>query len=136
MTHARGTIPAITFSNPQSAAGAFTGIQTLNGTYLPNLADRTFEASGTAVFAGEVEGCGVGVVYFDYRGSGTIATDGSNVFESDTYTAVPGGSLPIVGSIAQSGIDAANGDGTSTAPYSGTYACDTYGLSGSPLMRP
>ena len=111
-THARGTIPAITFSNPQTVSGAFDGIQVLNGTYVASPDGRTFSTSGTALFAGLIKGCGVGTVYFDYAGEGTINTDGSNGFGSDTHTVVPGGTLAVTGSYEQR-----QGDGGMMNPY-------------------
>ena len=145
-THARGTIPAITFSNPQTVSGAFDGIQVLNGTYVASPDGRTFSTSGTALFAGLIKGCGVGTVYFDYAGEGTINTDGSNGFGSDTHTVVPGGTLAVAGSYEQrqgdGGMmnpytrpetDVSNGDGTSNARSSGTISCDIQGLTGRPI---
>lgn len=119
-----GSIITVTFSNPQRVSGAFDGIAVLNGTYVGNMGDGTFESSGTAFFAGEVEGCGAGTVHFDYSSSGTIAEDGSNTFDHDTYTIAPGGTLAVTGGYEQTGEETPNGDGTSNGVYTATYSCD------------
>ncbi len=117
------SILTITFSNPQSLSGAFDGIAVLNGSYVGNLADGTFETFGSAFFAGEVEGCGPGTVNFDYAGKGTINADNTNTFESDVYTIVPGGSLAITGGYEQTGTDIDNGDGSATNTYAAIFSC-------------
>jgi hypothetical protein len=121
-----GTIITITFSNPQDRSGPFDGVQVLSGSFVGNTADFTFEVSGTSYFAGEVEGCGPGTVYFDYAGGGTLDENLAPVWETNTYTAVPGGTLPITATIDEVGVNAAtpNGDGTSTLTYTATYSCD------------
>ena len=119
-----GPIMTITFSNPQSVSGAFEGIAVLNGTYVGNQGDGTFESSGTAFFAGEVEGCGAGTVNFDYTSSGTINEDGSNSFDHDTYTIVPGGTLAVTGGYEQTAEETPNDDGTSNGFYTATYSCE------------
>ena len=113
----------LTFSNPQHASGAMNGISVLIGTYVPGI-DGTFATSGTAFFAGEVEGCGAGTVYLDYAGAGTMNEDGTNTFESDVYTVVPGGSIPVSGSYEQTVPDRQNDDGTATAIYTAALTCE------------
>jgi len=119
-----GPVITITFSNPQSVSGAFEGIAVLNGTYVGNQGDGTFESFGTAFFAGEVEGCGSGTVNFDYTSSGTINEDGSNSFDHDTYTIVPGGTLAVTGGYEQSAEETPNDVGTSNGYYTAAYSCD------------
>lgn len=118
-----GNPMVLTFSNPQSASGAMNGIAVLNGRFIPNGEDGTFTTSGSAFFAGEVEGCGSGTLNLDYAGNGIMNEDGSNTFESDVYTIVPGGSLPVTGSYEQTVPDAQNDDGTTTAIYAASLTC-------------
>jgi hypothetical protein len=120
------SVPSITIvvMNPQSLTGAFDGIAVLDGHWVGDQGAATFETTGTAFFAGEVEGCGVGTVIFDYTSAGTINEDGSNTSDHDTYTIVPGGTLAVTGGYTQTGEEIPNGDGTATIPYTATYSCD------------
>lgn len=118
-----GNPMVLTFTNPQNASGAMNGISVLTGSFVPG-ADGTFATSGTAFFAGEVPGCGAGTLYLDYAGNGTMNEDGTNTFESDVYTIVPGGTLPASGSYAQTVPDVQNGDGTATAIYTASLSCE------------
>ena len=118
-----GAVATMSFVDPQSLSGVFSGIQTLYGTYASNSAEMTFEASGTAFFAGSVEGCGAGTAYLDYQGSGLIGADGSYQLRSESYTVIPGGSLDVTGSYERSGSETANGDGTTTTPFSVVTSC-------------
>jgi hypothetical protein len=121
-----GTVMTLTFSNPQTRSGPFDGISVLNGSLVGNFATGTFEVNGTAWFAGEVEGCGPGSVAFDWSGGGTLDENGAPVWETNDYTSVPGGSLPITATIDEVNVDpeTVNGDGTKTIAYSTTYSCD------------
>jgi len=121
-----GTILTLTFMNPQIRTGAFDGISVLDGTMVGNFAEATFEVSGSVFFAGEVEGCGEGTVYFDYAGSGTQDESGALIWETNMLTSAPGGTLPVTATIDEvSATEAApNGDGTATIPVSITYSCD------------
>ena len=125
-TNEDGTILTITLSNPQDRSGPFDGIQVLNASIVANFAESTFEVSGSSYFAGEVEGCGPGTVNFDYAAGGTLDENLQPVFETNTYTAVPGGTLPITATIDEVSVNDAtpNDDGTSTITYSVTYSCD------------
>jgi len=115
---------AITFNNPQVRSGAFDGISVLDGTLMAK-ADDTFEVSSTVLFAGEVEGCGTGMVIFEHSGQGTVGADGAPVWETNTFTTVPGGSLPVTATIDEVGVNeaTANEDGTSTLTYRVSYSC-------------
>ncbi len=114
----------LTYSNPQQASGALDGILVLNGSYAPNPDDGTFRSFGTAHFAGMMEGCGSGTLQLDYAGNGTVNEDGSNTFEADVYTIVPGGTLMASGSYAETGVAAPNDDGTSTGTYVSSLTCE------------
>ena len=119
-----GPVITIIASNPQSLSGAFDGIAVLNAVWVGDQGAGTFEATGTAFFAGEVDGCGPGTVNFDYTSAGTINADGTNTFDHDTYIIVPGGSLAVTGGYEQTGEEVPNGDGTATIPYTAEYSCD------------
>ena len=121
-----GTMLTITFLNPQTRSGLFEGISVLDGTLVGNFAEATFEVSGSVFFAGEVEGCGEGTVYFDYAGSGIQDESGALIWETNGLTSVPGGTLPVTATIDELGTNEAtpNGDGTSTLISTVTYSCD------------
>ena len=115
---------AITFANPQHASGVLEGMAVLTGTFLPDYANGTFKAHGTAFFAGEAHDCGEGTLHLDYAGSGTINEDGTNTSESDVYTVMPGGTLPVTGSYEQTVAEVPNDDGTATATYTASLTCE------------
>jgi hypothetical protein len=121
-----GTMVTITYSNPQERSGPFDGISVLNGQLDGNFAEATFEVSGTMFFAGEVEGCGVGTVYFDNAGAGIQDESGALIYDTNTFTSMPGGTLPVTAVIDEIGTNEAtpNGDGSSTLTYTVTYSCD------------
>ena len=121
-----GTMLTITFQNPQVRSGPFEGISVLDGKLVGNYADATFEVSGTVFFAGSVEGCGEGTVYFDYAGGGIQDESGALIWETNGLTSVPGGTLPVTATIDEIGTNEAvpNGDGTSTLISTVSYSCD------------
>lgn len=126
-TNEEGTMFTLVFSNPMLRSGPFEGISVLDGTFTGNTADSTFEASGSALFAGTVADCGAGTIVFDWSGNGTLDENGSPVWEASDYTAVPGGlTLPITATISELPGDGEtrNGDGTKTYQYSTTYTCE------------
>lgn len=121
-----GTVMTLTFMNPQDRSGPFEGISVLDGVMVGNFAEGTFEIGGTMFFAGEVEGCGEGTVLFDYAGGGILDETGAPVWETNMLTAVPGGTLPVTGTIDELDTNNAvpNGDGSSTLTYTASYSCD------------
>jgi hypothetical protein len=126
-TNDEGTVFTLVFSNPMLRSGPFEGISVLNGTFTGNTAESTFEASGTALFAGEVVDCGAGTIVFDWSGGGTLDENGSPIWETSEYTSVPGGlTLPITATISQlpGEGETRNPDGTLTRTYTTTYTCE------------
>lgn len=121
-----GTMMTLTFVNPQTRSGAFDGVSVLYGTLMGNLAEGTFEAGGTTFFAGTVEGCGEGTVYFDWAASGVLVEDGSLLWETNTLTSVPGGTLPVTATTDELGTNDAvqNADGSFSMVSPVTYSCD------------
>ena len=121
-----GTVLDLTFVNPQTRSGAFDGHSVLYGWLEGNLAEGTFEAGGTTFFSGEVEGCGSGTVYFDWAASGVLDESGALIWETNTLTSVPGGTLPVTATTVELGANDAvqNDDGSFTMISPVTYSCD------------
>ncbi len=121
-----GSLLTLTFTNPQVRTGTFEGISVLDGELRGNLAEATFEADGTVFFAGEVEGCGSGTVYFDWAGSGIQDETGALVWQTNTLTTAPGGTLAVTATIDESDTNGPvpNGDGSSTLNAAIAYSCD------------
>jgi hypothetical protein len=117
-------VGTLTLLNPASRTGTFEGVEIFDGEVALNLATGEFSHSGLVLFSGTVEGCGAGTVFFDTSGEGTHDADGVATFTSKLYTVVPGGTLPIEGTLDESGTEVMNGDGTATQGYIGTYTCD------------
>ena len=113
-----------TVLNPARKTGTFDGVQVLDATVDMNPADGSFTYSGLVLFVGTVEGCGTGTVYFEVEGEGMPNETGPSTWTSNTHTAVPGGTLPLTGTLDESGTEVVNDDGTVTWSYTGTYACD------------
>jgi len=122
-----GTMITLTFVNPQTRTGTLEGHSVLYGELHGNLAEATFEASGITFFAGEVEGCGAGTVYFDWAASGVQDETGGLIWETNTLTAVPGGTLAITATTDELGTNDAvqNADGSFTMTSPITYSCDS-----------
>ena len=121
-----GSVLSLTFINPQSRSGPFEGISVLDGVLVGNFADATFEVGGTVFFAGAVEGCGEGTVYFDYAGSGTQDESGALIGVPNLLPSIPGGTLPVKATIDEIGVTEAvlNGDGTAPIMSAVSYSCD------------
>jgi len=121
-----GSALTLTFTNPQVRTGAFEGISVLDGELRANLAEATFESDGTVFFAGEVESCGSGTVYFDWAASGIQDETGGLIWDAITLTTVPGGTLAVTATIDETETNVAvpNGDGSSTHDTAVSYSCD------------
>jgi hypothetical protein len=117
-------VVTLTMTNPQDRSGPFDGFQFLEAEVQLDTTDGTFEATGYSYFAGEVEGCGSGTVYFDWEAVGATGDDGLPGFETNRYTSVPGGTLAVTATIDELVTETPNGDGTSFIPYTVTYSCD------------
>jgi len=118
-------VVSVTFNNPADKTGTFEGVQVANGTIGLNTVDGSVTLDALIMFWGAVEGCGVGTVYFANTGSGFMDEAGVVTLEQSVYEAVPGGTLAVTATLDESGVLADNGDGSTTAPYSGTYSCET-----------
>ena len=121
-----GTMMTLTFVNPQTRTGAFEGVSVLYGWLTGNFAEATFEAGGTTFFVGEVEGCGEGTVLFDWAASGVLDENGAPIWETNTLTSVPGGTLPVTATTDELGtndaVQSADGSFSMISPV--TYSCD------------
>jgi len=113
------TFPLVT---ADAMTGTFDGVQARDGV-LEYGANGDFTFSGRGLFMGTVEGCGSGTVYFEASAEGHDA-DGVATYTSNMYTIVPGGTLPVAGSLDMSGTEILDGDGNKTIGYTGTYTCD------------
>jgi hypothetical protein len=111
----------ITMLNPAVKTGSFDGVQLLDATVVFSSRGGLSTYSGEAFFAGTVEGCGEGTVYFEVSGEGSRENDGTNTFTSNTCTAVPGGTLPLTGTLDEIGTEVLHDDGTATLDHTGTY---------------
>ena len=101
--------------NPARKTGTFDGVQVLDG---------TVALEGLVFFFGTVEGCGTGSVYFEATGEGMPNEVGPSTWTSNTLTAVPGGTLPLTGTLDESGTEIVNEDGSVTWEYTGTFTCE------------
>ena len=121
-----GTVLTLTFVNPQTRSGAFEGHSVLYGWLKGNFAEATFEAGGTTFFSGEVEGCGAGTAFFDWAASGVQDESGALIWETNTLTSVPGGTLALTATTDELGTNdaVANADGSFTMISPVTYSCD------------
>jgi len=117
-------ILTLAFVNPDKMTGTFDGVQVREGLLEFDVGNADFTYAARALFMGTVEGCGPGTVYFEVSGEGGHDADDRATFSSHTFTAVPGGTLPIVGSLDMSGTEVRNDDGTQTVGYIGSYTCD------------
>jgi hypothetical protein len=88
-----------------------------------NPADGSFTYNGEMTFAGTMEGCATGTVFFDVTGEGTTDASGVSTFTSNTFTAMPGGTLHLIATIDESGTEDQQGDGTTIMDYPATYSC-------------
>jgi hypothetical protein len=84
---------------------------------------RADSVGGLLTFAGRVEGCGTSTVFLDVAGEGFTDESGVNTFTSNTLTVVTGGTIPVRGSIDESGPQVPQDDGTVTMAYTATYEC-------------
>jgi hypothetical protein len=89
----------ITMLNPAVKTGSFDGVQLLDATVV-------FSPRG-----------GLST----YSGEGSRENDGTNTFTSNTCTAVPGGTLPLTGTLDEIGTEVLHDDGTATLDHTGTY---------------
>ena len=87
-------------------------------------ANGDFSYGAQVIFSGTVEDCGTGTVYFQANGEGNNDAADIATYTSNTYTIVPGGTLPVVGSFDTPGTEVPNDDGTESMSYTGTYTCD------------
>lgn len=117
-------ILTVTVLSPDKVTGTFDGVQVRDGAIELDTANGDFAYAAQVMFSGTVEGCGAGTVYFEADGEGTNDADDIATFTSNTYTIVPGGTLPVVGSLDLSGTEVPNDDGTETMSYTGTYTCE------------
>jgi hypothetical protein len=117
-------ILTLTFANPDKMTGTFDGVQVREGVLEFDVDNADFTYTARALFMGTVEGCGPGTVYFKVSGEGGHAAAGVDTFGSHTFTTVPGGTLPVVGSLDMSGTEVRNDDGTDTLSYTGSYSCN------------
>ena len=113
-----------TFELPFELDGTFDGSGTYSGTWLQDTEEGTFTYSGRAVFMGEVEGCGYGSLYMTIEdGAGHFGENGIN-YTAGTMEFLPGGTLPVAGSLDLIGVQEDHIDGTGTVPVTGSYTCD------------
>jgi hypothetical protein len=117
-------ILTLPFTNPDKMTGTFDGVQVREGVLEFDVSDADFTYTARALFMGTVEGCGPGTVYFEVNGEGGHDADDVATFSSHTFTAVPRGTLPVVGSLDMSGTEVRNDDGTQTVSYTGSYSCN------------
>jgi hypothetical protein len=116
----------VTFAmlNPASTTGALEGVQVFDAVGVQNVADGSFSGSGLLFWSGTVEGCGAGTFYAEGEFAGAPDADGVNTFSVNDFTIVPGGSLPITGTIDGTGTEVPNDDGSATQATTSTYSCD------------
>ncbi len=112
--------------NPGTKTGTFKGTQLYTVDFVLNLADFSFTVEGSVVFTGTVKACGHGTVIFDVIGSGFLEADGTANFVVQDQT-VSGGTLPLQGTISETGTGTTNSDGTGSIDYVGSYTCDQRG---------
>jgi len=117
-------VVTMAFSNVQDRSGAFDGVQLLEASGQLDTNDGTFEAAGYSFFAGSVEGCGTGTMYFDWEAVGAMNAEGLPTFEINRYTSAPGGTLAVTATLEELVTETPNGDGTSSIPYTFEYSCD------------
>ncbi len=117
-------VVTLTFTNPQDRSGSFDGFQFLEGSVVLDTTTGTFEATGYSYFAGAVEGCGSGTIYFDWEAVGALNAHGVPEFEVNQYASTPGGTLPVTATVVETPTEVPNGDGSSTTSYTAEYSCD------------
>ncbi len=113
----------LTVVSPGQRTGAFDGFQVVEGVAVIDPVDGSFAYSGQMAFAGSVEGCGTGTVFFDVEGEGYTDAGGVTTFTSNSFTVTPGGTLDLAGTIDEAGTEVPQGDGTVTLEYRASYSC-------------
>lgn len=117
-------VATVTMLNPGATTGVLEGRQVFDGVAELNLADGTFSGRGSMFWSGAVEGCGEGSFFGEGEFAGGPDAGGATNFSVNNYTIVPGGSLPITGTIDATGPEAPNADGSATQTSALTYSCD------------
>jgi hypothetical protein len=115
---------SFTILNPAITTGALEGVQVFDGVGVLDMAEGSFSGSGLLFWSGTVEGCGAGTFYAEGEYAATGGPDGVDTFSVNSYTIVPGGTLPITGTIDGPGTDVLNADGSRTQAWTATYSCD------------
>jgi hypothetical protein len=112
-----------TMLNPATTTGVLEGMQVFDAVGVQNVADGSFTGSGLLFWTGTVEGCGEGTFYAEGEFAGVADADGVTTFSVNTFTVVPGGSLPITGTWDGTGTEVPNADGSATQATTFTYSC-------------
>lgn len=115
------------FEAPLEYTGAFEGSGLMIGDWTFEQGENAFTYTARGVFMGDVEGCGYGTMYFEVPdGAGHWADDGlgAPVYTGGIATVLPGGTLPLAGTIDMTGPQTSYRDGTATVVHTSTYTCD------------
>jgi hypothetical protein len=115
---------SVTFLHPGITTGALEGVQLFDGVAVVDLAEGSYSGTASMFWSGTVEGCGAGTFYAEGEYAATTGPDGTDTFSVNTYTIVPGGSLPITGTIDGDGTEVLNADRSRTLSITATYSCD------------
>ena len=103
--------------------GTVEGSGTYSGVWLQNMEDGTFTYSGRTVFMGAVEGCGSGTLYLTVDDRAGFSDETGLNYTSGNMKVLPGGTLPLAGTLDLAGIQQDHPDGTGTIPITGSYVC-------------
>ena len=113
------------FHAPFELSGMLDGVGSMGGVFSLR-SDDTFYSDATAIFVGEVEGCGTGTVNLQLAGiEGFYNEDGVPVWTVGTWEVVAGGSVPVGGSFETLGTETVIVPYTTGAlDYAGELTCD------------
>lgn len=113
------------FEAPLEYTGTFEGSGFMAGDWTIDQVENDYTYTARGVFMGDVEGCGYGTLYFEVLdGAGYWGEDGNPVYTGGTATVLPGGTLPLAGTIDMTGPQTTYSDGTATVEHTGSYVCD------------
>jgi len=122
-----------TMLNPATTTGVLEGMQVLDAVGVQDMSSNSFTGSGLLFWAGTVEGCGAGTFYAEAEFAGVPVQVydsesgnfvGVNDFSVNSFTIVPGGSLPITGTWDGAGTEVPNADGSRSNASTFTYSCE------------
>lgn len=112
------------FALPYEISGALEGSGVETGLMVQRFDDGTFTYTGEGVFMGEIEGCGSGTLYFRVDDGAGYFGDGAIHYTHGTGQILPGGTLPVAGTIDLIGVQQDQPDGTAIVESTSSYTCD------------